>query len=222
MSINVFIASSLKLLSEERETIERIFNSGDSNNINVYRVEKENCRDCGNHDMQIDDQELIDKRIKESNVFVFVASDFIGEKTIHELDIAMKYSSNKRIYIYHLTYKSEKCNDNNYYIKWEAFANNHLKINLDGKYIEKYEQEVQSLNHLEEIISDVRKYIVNNPLLFIPCNSINYSDILPLRQKEIRKKGETNYYIIRPDVDLKLSNGFNDNNRVIIVSGEST
>ena len=92
---HVFIASSLsfqKVLTERNNS---------ELNIVVHRHEKNGDNDLAKGDTQ----EIINSEIRQCDVIIFFAGNWIRSKTIGEFNVAIENASNKHIYFYQNTPK---------------------------------------------------------------------------------------------------------------------
>lgn len=217
---HAFIASSLSF-QKERGLIEKVLKERNSSELNivVHRHEKD-----GNNDIASDDtQEIINSEIRQCDVVIFFAGNWIRSKTIGEFKVAMENASNKHIYFYQnptLEYTKEDWTNT---IPWTDFYSEYMIENLeDNTLIERYEKQCTTLDELRDALVKDRESFLSNPFRATPCHKIEYDRTIPSSQAN-RRRGNLDCYFIRPEVDDKLKEEFDKiENRTIIVTGQST
>lgn len=91
----------------------------------------------------------------------------------------------------------------------------------DDTVIERYEKQCNTLEQLRDALVKDRESFLNNPFCAISCHKMEYDKIIPNSQAN-RRRGNLDYYFIRPEVDNKLKEEFDSTNKTIIVTGQST
>ena len=94
---HVFIASSLSF-QKERDLMEKVLTERNNSELNivVHRHEKNGDNDLAKGDTQ----EIINSEIRQCDVIIFFAGNWIRSKTIGEFNVAIENASNKHIYFY--------------------------------------------------------------------------------------------------------------------------
>ena len=96
---HVFIASSLSF-QKERDLMEKVLTERNNSELNivVHRHEKNGDNDLAKGDTQ----EIINSEIRQCDVIIFFAGNWIRSKTIGEFNVAIENASNKHIYFYQM------------------------------------------------------------------------------------------------------------------------
>lgn len=216
---HVFIASSLSF-QKERDLMEKVLTERNNSELNivVHRHEKNGDNDIAKGDTQ----EIINSEIRQCDVIIFFAGNWIRSKTIGEFNVAIENASNKHIYFYQnptLEYTQEDWTNTTL---WKDFYAEYMQKHLDDDtVIERYEKQCNTLEQLRDALVKDRESFLNNPFCAISCHKIEYDKIIPNSQAN-RRRGNLDYYFIRPEVDNKLKEEFDSTNKTIIVTGQST
>ena len=216
---HVFIASSLSF-QKERDLMEKVLTERNNSELNivVHRHEKNGDNDLAKGDTQ----EIINSEIRQCDVIIFFAGNWIRSKTIGEFNVAIENASNKHIYFYQnptLEYTQEDWTNTTL---WKDFYAEYMQKHLDDDtVIERYEKQCNTLEQLRDALVKDRESFLNNPLCAISCHKMEYDKIIPNSQAN-RRRGNLDYYFIRPEVDNKLKEEFDSTNKTIIVTGQST
>lgn len=216
---HVFIASSLSF-QKERDLMEKVLTERNNSELNivVHRHEKNGDNDIAKGDTQ----EIINSEIRQCDVIIFFAGNWIRSKTIGEFNVAIENASNKHIYFYQnptLEYTQEDWTNTTL---WKDFYAEYMQKHLDDDtVIERYEKQCNTLEQLRDALVKDRESFLNNPFCAISCHKMEYDKIIPNSQAN-RRRGNLDYYFIRPEVDNKLKEEFDSTNKTIIVTGQST
>lgn len=216
---HVFIASSLSF-QKERDLMEKVLTERNNSELNivVHRHEKNGDNDLAKGDTQ----EIINSEIRQCDVIIFFAGNWIRSKTIGEFNVAIENASNKHIYFYQnptLEYTQEDWTNTTL---WKDFYAEYMQKHLDDDtVIERYEKQCNTLEQLRDALVKDRESFLNNPFCAISCHKMEYDKIIPNSQAN-RRRGNLDYYFIRPEVDNKLKEEFDSTNKTIIVTGQST
>ncbi|MDU6476733.1 MAG: hypothetical protein E6542_11905 [Bacteroides sp.] len=216
---HVFIASSLSF-QKERDLMEKVLTERNNSELNivVHRHEKNGDNDLAKGDTQ----EIINSEIRQCDVIIFFAGNWIRSKTIGEFNVAIENASNKHIYFYQnptLEYTQEDWTNTTL---WKDFYAEYMQKHLDDDtVIERYEKQCNTLEQLRDALVKDRESFLNNPFCAISCHKMEYDKIIPNSQAN-RRRGNLDYYFIRPEVDYKLKEEFDSTNKTIIVTGQST
>ena len=216
---HVFIASSLSF-QKERDLMEKVLTERNNSELNivVHRHEKNGDNDLAKGDTQ----EIINSEIRQCDVIIFFAGNWIRSKTIGEFNVAIENASNKHIYFYQnptLEYTQEDWTNTTL---WKDFYAEYMQKHLDDDtVIERYEKQCNTLEQLRDALVKDRESFLNNPFCAISCHKMEYDKIIPNSQAN-RRRGNLDYYFIRPEVDDKLKEEFDSTNKTIIVTGQST
>lgn len=222
-TISVFIASSLQL-QNERNLIEKTCTerNNDFLEVSVCRFEKNGDHNLGGENKEEGTQDRIDKQIRECDVIIFFAGDRVGDMTAREFAIALEHAENKYIYFFQNPSLAVPTGPGGTSLPWAEFYETHMKENVEGKRIVRYEKTCFSLEELHDAVVKAREQFIDNPFRPIPCPNLRYDSIIPTFQREKRWGSELNYYIKRPEVDEELEQSMNENYRLILVCGPST
>lgn len=216
---HVFIASSLSF-QKERDLMEKVLTERNNSELNivVHRHEKNGDNDLAKGDTQ----EIINSEIRQCDVIIFFAGNWIRSKTIGEFNVAIENASNKHIYFYQnptLEYTQEDWTNTTL---WKDFYAEYMQKHLDDDtVIERYEKQCNTLEQLRDALVKDRESFLNNPFCAISCHKMEYDKIIPNSQAN-RRRGNLDYYFIRPEVNNKLKEEFDSTNKTIIVTGQST
>ena len=184
----------------------------------MHRHEKNGDNDLAKGDTQ----EIINSEIRQCDVIIFFAGNWIRSKTIGEFNVAIENASNKHIYFYQnptLEYTQEDWTNTTL---WKDFYAEYMQKHLDDDtVIERYEKQCNTLEQLRDALVKDRESFLNNPFCAISCHKMEYDKIIPNSQAN-RRRGNLDYYFIRPEVDNKLKEEFDSTNKTIIVTGQST
>ena len=216
---HVFIASSLSF-QKERDLMEKVLTERNNSELNivVHRHEKNGDNDLAKGDTQ----EIINSEIRQCDVIIFFAGNWIRSKTIGEFNVAIENASNKHIYFYQnptLEYTQEDWTNTTL---WKDFYAEYMQKHLDDDtVIERYEKQCNTLEQLRDALVKDRESFLNNPFCAISCHKMEYDKIIPNSQAN-RRRGNLDYYFIRPELDNKLKEEFDSTNKTIIVTGQST
>ena len=209
---HVFIASSLSF-QKERDLMEKVLTERNNSELNivVHRHEKNGDNDLAKGDTQ----EIINSEIRQCDVIIFFAGNWIRSKTIGEFNVAIENASNKHIYFYQnptLEYTQEDWTNTTL---WKDFYAEYMQKHLDDDtVIERYEKQCNTLEQLRDALVKDRESFLNNPFCAISCHKMEYDKIIPNSQAN-RRRGNLDYYFIRPEVDNKLKEEFDHRHRAI-------
>ena len=167
-------------------------------------------------------REIINSEIRQCDVIIFFAGNWIRSKTIGEFNVAIENASNKHIYFYQnptLEYTQEDWTNTTL---WKDFYAEYMQKHLDDDtVIERYEKQCNTLEQLRDALVKDRESFLNNP--FAQSLAIRWSMIkLFPTAKPTVAEATSDYYFIRPEVDNKLKEEFDSTNKTIIVTGQST
>ena len=158
---HVFIASSLSF-QKERDLMEKVLTERNNSELNivVHRHEKNGDNDLAKGDTQ----EIINSEIRQCDVIIFFAGNWIRSKTIGEFNVAIENASNKHIYFYQnptLEYTQEDWTNTTL---WKDFYAEYMQKHLDDDtVIERYEKQCNTLEQLRDALVKDRESFLNNP-----------------------------------------------------------
>ena len=147
---HVFIASSLSF-QKERDLMEKVLTERNNSELNivVHRHEKNGDNDLAKGDTQ----EIINSEIRQCDVIIFFAGNWICSKTIGEFNVAIENASNKHIYFYQnptLEYTQEDWTNTTL---WKDFYAEYMQKHLDDDtVIERYEKQCNTLEQLRDAL----------------------------------------------------------------------
>ena len=192
---HVFIASSLSF-QKERDLMEKVLTERNNSELNivVHRHEKNGDNDLAKGDTQ----EIINSEIRQCDVIIFFAGNWIRSKTIGEFNVAIENASNKHIFFYQnptLEYTQEDWTNTTL---WKDFYAVYMQKHLDDDtVIERYEKQCNTLEQLRDALVKDRESFLNNPFCAISCHKMEYDKLFPTAKPTVAEATWTTILSVR-------------------------